>query len=283
MITSALINQCRRLYNDIPISHQAQRNGDGQSTIFNVGRFPVIENSYSVYLNSVLQTENTHYTLNKDNGDLTMTTAPNNGVPLKINYQYANFRDLHWIEAINHAIESLNSYGFFRQVSRDKTTMHLSANVSIYNGPSQCIDLYEVLYSDNNTASGNFLKLPGNWRYDQDSNKLILGYKPSAAGVLAVSYLRKLKTYSTTSATLDVPDDWIELLKLKSGAYYYQHMASKIAAQGAATIDEGHFSFTNLRTLASDLDKKFQEMAIRKKPPRPYQDIQWHIGGGGVI
>jgi hypothetical protein len=149
-------------------------------------------------------------------------------------------------------------------------------------GPTNCIDIYELLESDDYTATGGFRKLGCNWSYQQDGNKVVLGLKPSRAGVLAISYLRNLRTYSATSATLDVLDDWVELLKIKSGAIFHRYMAGKIAKQGNATIDEGHFSFTNLRGQANDLNEEFERSAIRKKPTRPAKDIGWNIQGGGV-
>ena len=59
-------------------------------------------------------------------------------------------------------------------------------------------------------------------------------------------------------------------------------MAGKSAAQGNAKIEEGHFSFTSLRTQARDLMNEFQNEALRYKPTRPAEDIQWQQYSGGV-
>ncbi len=160
--------------------------------------------------------------------------------------------------------------------------MAISANVQSYSGPTNCVDLYEVLQSDDYTLSGNFVKLACNWRYNQDANKLVLGNIPSVKNKLAVSYLRNLKTYSATSATLDALDDWKELIKKKAGATFYRSLAGKIAKQGNASIDEGHFSFSNLRTMANDLDTQFEIEVKRKKPTRPAKDLDYHDPAGGV-
>lgn len=283
MITSALINQCRREYGDVAKTIRMSRNGTGTADTFNLVNFPIIEGSYVIYLSGSARTETTHYTLDKDNGDLKFVTTPSNGQEVKAQYKYAHWRDLNWNEAVNQAIETLNARGFFRQVVRDKTAMAISANIQSYNGPTNCVDLYEVLQSDNYNLSGNFVKLACNWRYDQDANKFVLGLIPSTANKLAVSYLRNLKTYSATSATLDALDDWRELIKKKAGATFYRSLAGKIAKQGGATIDEGHISFSNLRTMAADLDLEFENLARRKKPARPARDIQYHLESGGVV
>jgi len=284
MIVSALVTLCRREFGDFPKSTQAQRNGDGSSTLFNLGRYPIVEGSYTVYVSGASKTENTHYSLDKDNGDLNLTLmgAPANGVSVQANFKHANFRDQGWVEAINHGIESLNSRGFFRQIIRDTSVFRISANVRIYAGPTNAVDVYELLVFSDRTISGTYQKLPGNWKYEQDANKVVLGWKPSIAERAAISYLRNLQTYTSTSATLDVLNDWMELVKKKAGAYFYRYMAGKIAKEGKASIDEGHFSFTNLRTMANDLDTEFNNLAVRKKPTRPAKDIQWHIAGGGV-
>ena len=56
----------------------------------------------------------------------------------------------------------------------------------------------------------------------------------------------------------------------------------KLAKEGNANIDEGHFSFSNLRTMANDLDTEFDKLSLRKKPTRPGKLINSHVAGGGV-
>ena len=194
-----------------------------------------------------------------------------------MNFKYANFRDAHWVEAINHGIQSLNARGFFRQTVNE--LIYISANSRSFSGPTNCVDAYQLTYA---ATSGTYRKLPWNWSYQQDANKFVMGSVSSSKLSGLVSYLRNLRTYTATSATLDILDDWVELVKLRAGEYYFRHMASKIATQGAATIDEGHFSFTNIRTMANDMGGSFSEMATRKKPTRPAKDVQWHIPTGGV-
>lgn len=281
MVTSALISNLRREYGDNPKTTKVSKTGDGATKLFNLGQYPVVESSYGISKGTSGQTETTHFTIDLDNGDLTFVSAPAASYESTAEFKYAHWRDKNWLEAINSAIESLNARGFFRQVVRNKTIMALSANVREYNGPSACIDLYEVLESSNNTTSGTPTKLGVNWSYQQDANKLILGSNPSVKNVLWISYLRNLQASSATSSTLDVLNDWIELIKKKAGANFYKSLAGKIAKQGSATIDEGHFSFTNLRTMATDLESEFNLEALRKKPTRPAKDIGYHIAGSG--
>lgn len=279
MITSALIAQCRREYGDEPKSVSVSRNGNGSITLFNTGKFPIVENSYKVYLSGALQTENapSGYSINLDNGDIQEGITPGNGKEVKAEFKFAFWRDQNWNEAINQSIQTLNGMGFFRQVVQSSAAIKLSAGIVLYSAPSGCVDLYEFLVSDNFTTSGNFKKPYVNWRYDQDGNKLVLGIKPSVSNYAKASYLRNMNTFTSTSATIDVLGDWIELVKKNAGAIFYRSMAGKIAKQGNATVDEGHFSFTNLRTMANDLDTSFQNFAKRKKPARPAKDLSFKI------
>lgn len=277
MIVSAMITRLRNAVRDVPRSTQAIRAADGSSTLFVLPKAPVVEGSYSVYFGTSAQTENAGYTIDKDNGEITTFVAQGNGLNIKTNYKYANFRDADWVNAVNYGVDALNGRGFFKQTVR--STFNLSANIQTYSGPTSAIDMYEVFSSNNNSISGFFSKLPMNWEYQQDANKLVLGAKPTVAMVAQVSYLRNLNKYTATSATLDVKTDWEQLVELKAKEYYWRSMASKIAQQGNATIDEGHFSFTNMRTMANDMQNAFEFLAKSKKPTRPTKDTKFYIQG----
>lgn len=282
-IVSALISQCRREYGDNPKSTSVSRQGNGLVNVFSVGAFkPVMESSYVVYVSGVAKTETTHYTYDLDNGEINIITTPANGAEVRSDHKYATWRDKNWVEAINQGISQLNARGFYKQVVRNAAVFRISANIQTYSAPSACIDLYELLVSDNYTTSGNFVKPYTNWSYQRDGNKVILGTKPTVANRAQVSYLRKLQQYSTTSAVIDVLDEWEEQVKKAAGANFYRSLAGKIAKEGNANIDEGHFSFTNLRTMAKDLQDEFDKWCIRNKPPLPAKDIGYHDPTGGV-
>lgn len=283
MITSGLISQLRRKYHDVPLAAQVVRQANGSATLFNVGRnrVPVVENSYSVYFGGTGKTEATDYTLDKDSGDLQTIAVQNSGTEIKVNFKHADFRDLHWTEAINDTIDQLNGRGFYRQVVREWNTFNISAGVMVYPGPTNGIDVYEILQSVNQTVSGALQKLPGNWSYQSDVNKIVLGYKPTRNEKNVISYLRTLNKYTAVSATLDVKNEWMTLLLNGSGSYFFNAMASKIAREGNASVKEGHMSYTSLRAQARELEDKFLKEAARLKPTRAAKDIRYHVEGGG--
>lgn len=283
MILSGLILQLRRKYNDVPKAAQVIRAADGVATLFNVGRdrIPVVENSYSVYFGGTAKTETADYSLDKDSGDLQTVQLLSANTEVKANFKYADFRDQHWVEAVNEVIDELNGRGFYKQVVGDWTTFAVSAGKMVYSGPTGGIDVYEVLQSTTRQVSGATQKMPGNWTYQSDSNQIVLGYKPTLSEVNRISYLRKLNKYTAVSATLDVRDEWITLLLNGAGAKFFNSMASKIAREGNASVKEGHMSYTSLRAQARELEDKFIKEAARLKPTRPAKDLRYHLPGGG--
>lgn len=280
MLVSTLITQLRREFGDNPKTTRKTRNGDGTSTVFNVGDFPIIESTIKIYLNNVLQSA-ASYEADLDTGDIVFSVAPGSGVEVKIDYEYAHWRDQNWMESIGNAIEELNGRGFFKQIVRNNSLMSISANVQSYNCPTACIDLYEVLESSTTTVSGTFSRLGTNFSYQQDANKLVLGSKPTTSRPLSISYLRRMQSPTVTSATVDVKDDWINLIKKYCGSEFHRYMAGKIAKQGNASVDEGHFSFTGLRAQANDLFTAFDISARRAKPTRPAKYLDWYDSNGG--
>jgi hypothetical protein len=235
----------------------------------------VVEGSYAVMVGTSARTETTHYTYDLDNGDLRILATPPNGIAVKSDHKYAHWRDKHWLEAIGQSIDNMNGRGFFRQIVRNTAIVRLSAGVSVYSGPSACVDLYEFLVSNNNLSGGVYVKPPYNWEYQQDANKLVLGAVPASLTWASISYLRNMQIPGATSSALDVNPDWMEMVKKNTGAQFYRSMAAKIAKEGNANIDEGHFSFTNLRTMANDLYTDYEKLAVRKKPTRPAKEFQF--------
>ncbi len=280
MITSALISQCRREFGDIPKLTRMARLGDGSINMFNTSRFPIVEGSVSVLRGTSATTSGTspsQYQLDLDSGDLQINTTPASGLQVTAQFKYANWRDKNWMEAIGDGIEALNARGYFKQVVRFPRT--ISAGVRTFSAPSACIDLYELLTipSTNTYNQPNF-----NWSYQQDENKIVLGAAPSTRTSGAISYLRRMQSPSAVGMTLDVKDDWIPLIKKFAGQKYMAHMATKIATRGNATIEEGHFSFSNARTQANALRDEFNLEASRAKPTRPAKDISYNQEGGGL-
>lgn len=277
MIVSAFISVLRRRYNDLPIKHSDLRTGDGSSTVYKTMYSPIKEGSFKLYIGNALQASS-GYTIDLDTGDLTLGAATSASVNAQ--YQEVNFRDQHWLEAIQSATDSLGDQ-FFRSVVGNTSGMALSAGIQNYNCPTGCIRLTEVLESSDHTSAGSWVKPFVNTRYDRRSNKLILSAKPTTANYLLISYLKRVDRPTAVTSTLDVEDNWLELLELKTGAQYHRTMSSRIAQQGNATVEEGHLSMAQLRALANDYEAMYESSKKRLKPIMPASEIPYYIHGAG--
>ena len=277
MLVSAFISTLRRRYNDLPIKHSDLRTGDGSSTVYKTMFSPIKEDSFKLYINDALQNSSA-YTIDEDTGDFSINIAPS--AEVNAQYQEVKFRDQHWLEAIQSAVDSLGDQ-FFRSVIGDTSAIALSADIQKYNLPSTCIKLTEILESDDFTSAGNWTKPRINMRYDHRSNVLILGGKPTKANYILISYLKRITRPAATTVELDVENNWLELLELKTGAHYHRTLASKTIQQGNATVEEGHFAMAHFRAMANDLEIMYDKLKVKLKPVMPASEIPYHIHGGG--
>lgn len=76
---------------DFPIDHEEFFTGNGQKTIYRLS-FGGIQNCV-VTVNSVVQTDITHYKIDVRTGTIVFTTAPTSGHAIGIVYEYSAFTD----------------------------------------------------------------------------------------------------------------------------------------------------------------------------------------------
>lgn len=281
MLVSGFIKQIRLEFNDLPEKHRETKGGDNNSTVYKALKSPVLEDSYALFVNDILQTEgvSANYTLDKDTGDIVLGASTPNEI--RFQYQSVNFKDQHWLEFIQSAFHAMGDE-FWRKTVRSTGSITLSANVQAYDCPSSCIRLTQFLQSDDWTNAGNYIRPNVNYRYDRGSNKLILGNKPSKANYVSIDFLRRLAVPTGQASVLDVEDRWLELLRQKVGAIAHQSIASKIAQQGNATIEDGYLSVSNLRQIAKDHEIMYENLKKRLKPTMPSFEIPFHLATGGV-
>jgi len=279
MITSAMITKLRRKYNDLPRSHEDQIAGDGASTVYQTRFSPIKESSFRLYVNNSLRAASA-YTIDYDTGDLQLGAATSGTI--KVQYQEVKFRDQSWLEFIQ---EGIGDFGdtFYRSAMRNPSAVTLSAGKQVYDMPSACIRLLEVLESDDFTSAGNF-KRPGvNISYDRRSNKMILGNKPTRANYLQISYLKKLAKPTATSSVLDLEDNWLDILDKKVGAIQARSYADRISKQGNVSVEEGALSVAQLRALANDNEIIFRDAIKKNRPVLPAISIPFYIPTGGPV
>lgn len=83
------IAQVRVLTSDLPQYDRAEATGDGQTAEFQIVQYPVIEGSYTLYVEGAAQTEPTDYSLDTEVGLVTFVAAPGNGAGIVVTYRHA--------------------------------------------------------------------------------------------------------------------------------------------------------------------------------------------------
>lgn len=284
MITSAFITQLRRVFNDLPKLHSDIRLGDGSSTIFKTKYSPIKESSVTVKISATVKTEGiaNDYVIDYDTGDLVMNAAPGNNLPLQAIYKEVNFRDAHWLDAIGAGYRAMGDQ-FFSTVIMNTSAFRLSAGVTKFNLPANCIRLLKVFESVDYTSGGRYYPIRTNWEYDRRANQLVLAQSKTRSNYCALSYLTKITAPSAVSMTLPGEDNWKEIIKEKAGAEYLRSMANRIGQQGNATVEEGHFNPAVLRALAADHEAQFEVLRRRLKPIMPNLEIPYWDAKAGMV
>jgi len=72
----------------IQITGENVGTGDGVTTTFYLANPPVEEESEEIYVDGVLQTKGTDYTIDYETGQINFTTAPPSGATITANYQH---------------------------------------------------------------------------------------------------------------------------------------------------------------------------------------------------
>jgi len=279
MIVSGLISELRREYADLSERHRDVRQGDGQSTVYKLKYSPVVEGSFKLYVNNALQSTS-GYTLDYDTGDLDLQGPSSSEI--RAQYKSVIHNDQAWLEFIQSSIRELGDK-FYRSTIRSTSAMAISADVQVYSCPSNCIRVTEILESNNHTSAGTYVPVGTNVRYDRRANKIILGNPPTRANYVELSYLRKLAIPTATSSTLDLEDDWLAGIKIKTGAKHNRAYANKLAKDGNVSVEEGHLQVGQLRQLANDGDILFEDWKKRNKPVMPATTIPYHQPDGGLV
>lgn len=280
MITSAYISKLRRQFSDMPKLHKDTRDGDGSSTVYKSKFSPIKEGTATVQVSGAFKTENTDFTLDYDTGDLRMTVAPASGSDLDLVYKEVNFRDQHWLDAIADGYRAMGDQ-IFGTVIMNTSSLRLSAGIRTFSAPSNCIRMLSIFECQ--TSAGTYTPIRTNWEYNRQANKFTLGNAKSLTYYAALTYLTKITAPSAVTMAMTGEENWHPLITHKAGAYYLRAQAEKIAQQGNATIEEGHFNPAVLRALANDHDAQFEILRHRVKPVMPALDIKyWNPSAGSL-
>lgn len=92
-MTLTNLQRLRLNIHDPYLEFQDTELGDGSSIHFRLSSYPVLDASAQVYLNGILKTETTDYSLDDDTGKITFVSAPTNGMSIFVRGEASIFSD----------------------------------------------------------------------------------------------------------------------------------------------------------------------------------------------
>lgn len=283
MLYSELITILRRESRDIKQPMHDSATGDGVSTYIRSTEYPIIEDSYTVKVGGVTQTDTTDYIFDLDSGWVGFDTAVASGTGITMDYLYANVNDTGWINIINDTIRDLDSYGYFKNEVVDETTLTTIADTIEYSCPTGCKELCNVWFKMADVSNYNWCDLSerANWRYNKQANKLYLDRPLTAGYPLKVQYLEKYTLYDDLTDTIDLQDEYMNILKMGTLARYYEHLiGSKMEIESKITREVTVTPMQNIQSLASHYEKRYESAKVRSKPMPPMKIIFPNIRRG---
>jgi len=284
MLYSQFIDRLRAEAKDSPKPMHNDFTGDGTTVIFAVTDKPVLEDSYTLIVNGVQKIEGTDFSINKEEGIITMASAPTNGHAITFDYQYVHLTNSSWITIVNRILSDMSGE-FFREIVDDDFGDSV-ADQSAYSCPTRCIDVVNAWYrtSDNDQIAWRPIAEYTNWRYSADLNKILLGRPFSVSTYpIRLNYLKSYELGSVLNSTLDIQEKYEGVLQLGCMWKFYDYrlgerveVTTKIAKERTIT------PLQNLQALSAHYYKLYLKEKGRRKPTKPLRVLTSRRPEGGT-
>jgi len=277
------INKLRVELKDLPRLQRDRWDGDGTTKIFPLSAVAIKDASYVVKVGGATKTESTDFTIDKDVGYITFSSAPaEDSDNIECTYQAVNIRDEDYVEIINDGIDYFR-WKFWR-IATDESTLTTVKNQHEYDCSGITGILY-VLKAWYKTSSGStyWQEISGltNWKYYTRSTKLYVDPTFSSSSLpMKLLYLKSFTKGATISATLDIPNEWLLPYKFYCYARYYERqIPEKIKETAAITTFPSYTPAQVIFQIAENYYNKANEVANKIAPKLPPMTIrQVHEG-----
>lgn len=286
MLYSAFINKLRVELKDLLRVKRDRFDGDASTTIFILSEVAVEDSTYVVKVGGVIKTEVTDYTIDKDTGVITFTSAPaSDSDNVEITYQSVKIRNEDYLEIINDGID------YFRWKFWSMTTDEITLTTVKDQYEYDCSGITGILYIIKawyKTSSGStyWQEIQGltNWKYYTRLNKLYVDPTFSTSSLpIKLLYLKSFTKGSTITATLDIPTEWILPFKYYCYARFFERQISeKIGETTAITTMPSYTPAQVMFQIAENYYKKADEVANKIAPKLPPMSVRQISDGIGL-
>ena len=278
MTYTQFIAKLRVELKDLPKLQRDRWDGDATTMIFPLSSVSVKDASYVVKVGGVAKTEVTDYTIDKDTGVITFTSAPAAGSDnIECTYLSVIIRDEDYLEIINDGIDCFR-WKFWR-MDFDTTTLTTVKDQYEYD----CSGITGILYvlriwykaSSSSTVWGAISTLT-NCKYYTRLQKLYVEPTISSDSLpIKLLFLKSFTKGTTPTATLDIPDEWILPYKYYVYARFYERQISeKIGETAAVTTMPSYTPAQVMFQIAENYYKKADEVANKIAPRLPNMPIK---------
>lgn len=281
------IGELRKQLGDKAKPFSVSFEGDGTSTVFQLpeNAYPVIDDAtHQLYVNSVLQVDDTDYVFDEATGSFTMTIAPTNGVAVVMTGYSVRLTNADWLVLVNDVIRSLGKEFFREFIDTSMSATVGATTISLTSAQPYCIDVYEFERRASTSLDWTPMEYTSNWRYDNENNTLRVASLSTftTADLLRVRGLKKYTLGATTAATLDVPDDMQQLVKLGCEEQYWRWRYKDVIESVSKTTTENTRTQLQEFVMLSDRARRLFEVdRARLKPKKPSRNIPKAIDGQG--
>lgn len=281
MTIATWIDKMRRFTRDFSVLTRETWDGDGATLAFRTNNKPILESSYTIKSDSVIRTETTNYTLDKDTGLLQFLLA---SVPaigsdnVSIDYKYANLRDEDWMEIYNNVVRDLRGKLYLEGIDTTHvTTVANQYEYALTGISTNIVDVLEVFYRTSSSKPWTEIGQTGmNWHYLPESNQLQLRpYFDTSGYAMKIHYLYGFTEATTTSSTVTVPDKWLNVVKFYAAAEYYERIVPEKLTETAIVTKERTYHPADTVIRVADYYRKQGDKALAHvRPPKRGKALQ---------
>jgi len=257
--------------------------GDGSTKKFQLAHGNIKDGSYTVLIGGAEKTETTDYTIDKDTGLVTFTSAPASGTEnIEVRYKYVRIRDDGYIEIINDGIDHFR-WKFWKE-DIDSSTFKTVKDQYEYDLSSLTSLLYliQAWYKTTSASSDwSSVKSVTNWKYFPRQKKLYVNPPFEANNYpLKLLYLRSFTKGTATSDDVDIPSEWILPYKYYTYARFYERLIPEKIHETAMVTTQPSFTPAQVvYNIAEMYYRKAEEVANKLAPKLPPLPIKQQIDG----